>query len=258
MHSILFFLLAALFSQPFDYTDLVVSPDHGVRYVSGVLGYTRSCGYAIYPDRLAAVTRDQATAFILEPKSFSEALTSKIPIDALTHQYIFLTGRIERAPAGFGGMLRVASARVPQQDSDFAQTSEARCLLLAGNPISVLDAITRASMKGWHEKQTFVYGYIHEDREYGNSYDPNKPDHAQSERGYAVRYTLYASREAYDDRVHTERINASVAGDLPLGCEGRLVLMDGKLVRRGINDGYSVTLTNARVIEDACAGRDSK
>jgi len=251
MHSLLSFFLAVLGShQPFDYTDQVGTPDHGVRYISGVLGYTRSCDLAIYPDRLAAITRNQSTAFVLEPKSFSRKLDKGVQIGPLLHQYVYLTGRVESGSSGFGGTLSVASVYLPQYDS---YTSGPKCVPFSGDPIDVSDAIVRASAKGVKEERTLVYGYVKIERDY--FLGPSKSDAAKGVRDYQYVYTLYASREAYDDRVFSQSIIPAIASDLPIGCEGRLMLMEGRLVRLALNSAIYVNLRDVRVIEDTCAGK---
>ena len=167
MNVLLFWFLAlAAPHQPFDYTGLYESPQSGVTYLHGVIGFSRDCHMALYPDRVAAIMRDESTAFTLEWESNPATLATGDNMGAYVHQYADLEGRVENGPDGFVG--RFVTTTLPPEPK-YSHTSHGNCIAWSGRPIGVLDALLRE----FHVKKNRtdiervpVYGYFNAFRDY--------------------------------------------------------------------------------------------
>jgi len=245
------FLALAAPHQPFDYTGLYESPQRGVTYLHGVLGFSRDCHMAIYPDRVAAITRDASTAFALEWESNPAKVPNRDDMGPYVHQYADLEGRVEKGPVGFVG--KFVTKTLPQEKK-YGHTSNGNCTEWSGRPIGVLDALLRGFelQNGTDTERTLVYGYSNAFRDY--YLKPTAAEVAKGVKEYLVDYALYPSREEYEERRNGLMITVNFEKAPPSGCEGRLMLVDGNLDRRGISGGNHISLRNAHVIEDTCDG----
>lgn len=231
---------------PYDFTELVASPAPNSRYVNGVLGFTRNCGFAVYPDRQSALVRDQNHAYLLKDDWSTGKFDKRETTGAFVNQYVDMAGKIVDGPAGFAGTFLVKTFSIASYESRFAYASTAKCMPFDAEPVGVQEAARMASA---HQGHVLVYGYIREAEEF--HIGAGKADRARGAKDHLSYFNLYATREAYDDKVSVQFLKTSLR-NLPGDCEGRLVLLDGDLGWHGINDRYFAYVENATVVADTC------
>lgn len=240
-------LLVLMAGMPFNYTNQLSTPRSGVEYVIGILGYTNDCRFALYPDQVAAIVRDSKGAIPLSLKSLTNGVVVDDAIRKSVYRFVTIEGHMTH-PSSAVSEFRVdgigsASSRYVSNIRDGGRA----CKRFHSQPVDVTGAMD-ISGHGYGGR-TLVFGYLGKEQDYHVA----PTDRSEN---YTSYYNLYFSREAYEERVAGLSIAVDIDAPPPPLCNGKLVVLDGVLGRRGVNDRSVTYLRGSKVAATTCGESD--
>lgn len=193
--------------------------------ISGVLGYSEDCSFAIYQDRISAIRRDAHGSIPLVNDKGANAIDGSFPLSAYIGNYVLAKGDLSARPEiNLGNATVYYSFGRPYR---YAQRESVCAPRRSGHILGVEDVMKLDLRLPVPQTASGVLA---------------------KEGGF---YRLYSDREAATDGAWSYAIDVRFKLE-PTVCLGREVIIDGMLDKPRRRTGAVLELADARVVDSTC------